>query len=268
MVQAKTKATARSVAEPAAKSVSEPASVVAPSTVEVTEETLLATRGRALALLAGVGGVEGIRLALAARGYTEHTHREGWELLQAASSYRPASPVGVPSLPDAAAEAVREIDAWDDTNFPIAAAALKHRHPEAFAAVFAGELQAGDGAESVVRVGTFLDRLDVLPSAQKAALETLAHRGITPAERARLRKLLATATSFRAVDAAGDAQSRAHRAQSLAEREAALRALRAWYEEWSVIARQVIRRKDWLILLGLATRKKPAKPAQNPPTPG
>ncbi|MEZ4394122.1 MAG: hypothetical protein R3A48_23870 [Polyangiales bacterium] len=233
-----------------------------PATVEVGEETLLATRARALALLAGIGSHEGIRLALSARGYTETDHAAGWEALHAASGYRVGAPFGS-SSPDEVATAQRELDAWDDVNFPIAAAALKHRHPEAHAAVFAGELRAGAGAESVVRVSLFLDRLDALQKVDAPALRTLAARGISPDERARLRALVKSATTFRAVDTGERDAAQTQKQRTLADRDAALRVLRAWYEEWSVVARQVIRRKDWLISLGLASRKSPKRP----PTP-
>ncbi|MEZ4393759.1 MAG: hypothetical protein R3A48_22030 [Polyangiales bacterium] len=76
-----------------------------------------------------------------------------------------------------------------------------------------------------------------------------------------MRALLKTATSYQPVDAEKDEAAKASREQSLAERDAALRVLRVWCEEWSTIARQLIRRKDWLIALGLASRKRPKKPA-------
>ncbi len=232
---------------------------VAPATVDVTDETLLATRGRALALLAAAGGVEGIRRALAARGYTEVTHREGWTALHGASGYNPGSAGFVAVEPDEVTEARRAVDIWDDVNFPIAEASLKHRHPEAHAKVFGDGLSPGNGAESVVRVEEFLNRLDTLTKTDPAALRTLATRGITPDERTRVRALVKSATAFRPVDPQADAASATSRAKVISERDDALRVLRAWYEEWSTIAKQVIVRKDWLILMGLAARKKPAK---------
>jgi hypothetical protein len=238
-----------------------PAVSAAPTTVAVTDETLLATRARALSLLAAAGGVEGIRRALAARGYSDESHREGWAALHAASGYHPENAITGAAEPDAVIEARRALDAWDDVNFPIAEASLKHRHPAAHARVFGDGLAAGHGAESVVRVETFLNRLDELAKAEPAALRTLAARGITPEERARTRGLLQAATAFRAVDAEALAAKDRGRAKALAERDDALRVLRAWYEEWSTIARQVIVRKDWLIMMGLASRKRPAKPA-------
>ena len=43
------------------------------------------------------------------------------------------------------------------------------------------------------------------------------------------------------------------------EREEALRELRAWYKDWSETARAVIGRRDHLILMGLAHRKRSAR---------
>lgn len=54
------------------------------------------------------------------------------------------------------------------------------------------------------------------------------------------------------------------------EREQGLLALRAWYLDWSDTARAVISRRDYLIRLGLAQRKKAAKKTASPkePPPG
>ena len=40
----------------------------------------------------------------------------------------------------------------------------------------------------------------------------------------------------------------------------ALGALRVWYVDWSEMARSVVKRKDYLIRLGLAKRKSAKKP--------
>jgi hypothetical protein len=46
-----------------------------------------------------------------------------------------------------------------------------------------------------------------------------------------------------------------------------LMALRAWYEEWSSIARVVIKRRDYLIRMGLAKRRVLAVEPPAPPSP-
>ena len=42
---------------------------------------------------------------------------------------------------------------------------------------------------------------------------------------------------------------------AVTEQDEALRALRAWYRDWSETARAVIRRRDHLLMLGLSQRK-------------
>jgi hypothetical protein len=39
-------------------------------------------------------------------------------------------------------------------------------------------------------------------------------------------------------------------------RNEALLALRAWYKDWSTTARAVIRRRDYLVMLGLTKRRR------------
>jgi hypothetical protein len=86
-----------------------------------------------------------------------------------------------------------------------------------------------------------------------AALATLTKRGLSAAERARLRALVSTATTAAKInEGASDA------AEEAPSNEAVLK-LYAWYGEWSEVARAVIKRRDHLIRLGLAKRKKAAK---------
>lgn len=83
-------------------------------------------------------------------------------------------------------------------------------------------------------------------------------RGIGEAERARLRALVTTATTAARTDVeASDA------ADEPAPNDALLK-LHAWYGEWSEVARAVIKRRDHLIRLGLAKRKKTAKGEPGP----
>lgn len=123
---------------------------------------------------------------------------------------------------------------------------------------------------------TVLNRLDELENGQDrkatrkadhAALQKLATRGIPPEERARLHELLAVvkakpADGELAVDPAADAEAEPP------EQHAAKLALRAWYVEWSEIAKAVIKRRDYLILLGLAKRKAPKKGGEPAPAGG
>ncbi|MCU0687899.1 MAG: hypothetical protein MUF34_37585 [Polyangiaceae bacterium] len=108
------------------------------------------------------------------------------------------------------------------------------------------------------------DRLDALASspdrqptreADRAALATLEARGLGAAERERLRGLVQRAESTPAVDPADAAGDEAAQKKYLAD----LSALRGWFVEWAKTARVAVKRKDYLIRLGLAKRKASAK---------
>jgi hypothetical protein len=89
--------------------------------------------------------------------------------------------------------------------------------------------------------------------ADQAALATLAERGYTKEERARLRALLKTAQTVIVAEPASDD------ARTAIERE-----LYGWIDDWGTSAKQVIKRRDHLILLGLAERKKTKKGRKGP----
>jgi hypothetical protein len=229
----------------------------------LSRQTLDETPARVLAFLRGVGTSAVIRAALASRGYAPDDHAEGWEFLHRVAGYRDGkvAPAG-----DAEAQkAIAALDAWDEPTFRVSRAALERLHPAQAAFVFQN-LEPATGAGAVLSVKTFLDRLDALEGspdrkgtrkADHAALETLAKRGVTKDERTRLRALAEIAQGFGA-EAKPDPSAEA--------RQADLIALRAWYDDWSETARSVITRRDHLIRLGLAKRKKSAKgaPAVDP----
>lgn len=238
-----------------------------------SRQVLEDTPSRVLQFLGGVGTSPLIRGALGNFGYTAKDHEEGWTLLHHASGYHVEAPEPPADRP--AADAIAELDAWDEPNFRLAQAALSRRYPEQEEFVFAG-LQAAAGPAAVLSVKTFLDRLDALQGsiagrdhkvkavklADAAALKTLSARGITDSERTRLRKLIAAAERGEPpTQAPADDKSDAD------ARQEALSALRAWFDEWSETARVVIKRRDQLIRLGLAQRRSGTGKEEPEPTP-
>jgi hypothetical protein len=234
-----------------------------------SRQVLAETPERALRLLAAAGKSLPIRALLRSKGYTDEDHKEGWDLLHRASGFG----LGEPDETEDAevGRAVTALDAWDEPNFRIIRAALERRHPAQAKFVFDNLVpQVGPGA--VLSVKTLLDRLDALErsperkatrKADLAALKTLEGRGITRAERERLRELVKIATG----DASGaGAEEGAEGARGVPEPELpvvdseqhqrALVDLHAWYKEWSETARALIKRRDFLVRLGLATRKR------------
>jgi hypothetical protein len=214
-------------------------------TVTVGDAVLEATVERAFKFLRGVGTSEPIRAALAKVGYGAEEHDAGWRYAHAVSGYQ--RPVAAEPT-KAIADAIAAIDAADEELFAISAATLKHRFPAQEKILFAN-LSATRGPGAVVGMKTYLDRLTALETSadadDQAAVALLAKRGITPARRAELAALVATAESYEAPAADVPAED---------NRENLLR-LRAWYEEWSGVARSIIKRRDHLIRLGLAQRR-------------
>lgn len=222
----------------------------------VSRYTFGRTPGRLLAFLRGVGSSMDIQAQLVPRGYTPAEHARGWALLQASGGEIMSAPAGVGG--ESVARATKEIDAWDEDGLRIVNASLRNRHPEQHAYVMQG-LKASKDIKSVLTVMMLLERLDALEGAPEregtreadhAALATLSARGIGKAERARLRALLeqvqGRAVSFDAL-----------KQQSELDRQvrAALVEQRRWLEDWSDVARSVIKRRDQLIRLGLASRR-------------
>jgi hypothetical protein len=93
-----------------------------------------------------------------------------------------------------------------------------------------------------------------------AALAKLAERGITPAERARMRELLEIAQGPSA-EVPAEEPSAVDPATDSAEQRAAKVELYEWYVEWREVAKADIKRLDHLIQLGVAQRKAPKKAA-------
>lgn len=237
--------------------------------LDVTEETLDATPGRVLQFLRGVGTNPTIRAGLARRGYTSAEHREGWRLLHETAGFT-ADISEEEEEDNESAQAIAELDAWDESGFRVIGAALRRLHPEQAEFVLHG-ISASQGASAVLGVKIVLDRLDQLQSspqrkatraADQAALTTLAARGIDEGERARLRELVALAEATPEPVVKDPEAAQAVRDEQLTR----LARLREWYVDWATMARVAIRRRDHLIRLGLA-RKRAAvkKPEVAPP---
>jgi hypothetical protein len=224
------------------------------SNITVSQKILEGTPERVLQFLRGTQ-FKPIYAILQQAGYGKDDHAEGWRLLKSACGSEEITP-----MHDEGAQAVKELDAWDEGGFRRARAALTRLHPEQMAFVFRGDLKASEGLPAVMGVLTFLDRLDELEKspdrkstrkADKAALETLAKRGIDDVERKRLRKLVDIVQKS-PVMTGTEGQAEEAKQEALVE-------LRAWFEDWSTTARSVVTRRDHMIRLGLAKRKSNGK---------
>ena len=220
-----------------------------------SRQTLEGVPARVLDFLMGVGKSLALRAALEQKGYGQDEHDYAWERLKLLG----ALPKPVAALHDKAVqEAVMELDQYDDKNFPPIKAALDRSFPAQSRFVFK-DLSVQQGSASVVAVETLLDRLDQLESGQGrpksehksdlAALSLLAKRGYPSEERARVRKLVATA---RTVNPAPETVSDEQRYKVLLE-------LYWWLKDWSEQTKRSVTKKGLLIQAGLASRKKRKK---------
>jgi hypothetical protein len=232
-----------------------------------SDEVLEQTPPRASKMLNAIGAVPEIRTLMANAGMTDEEIEEGGRLLLACWGQLPSAKRDQ-DTEEARAQrtATAELDQWDEPNFTRHGATLRRHFPSAGAYVF-HELAASEGADAVAGVATFLRRVDALENGtdparkdtrkeDKKAVLLLDKRGLTKEERERLGGLVQlalkpTATLEPAPEA--DKQRREARVKALV-------ALKDWYEEWAAAGRVVVKKRVYLIRMGLANRKKPKKP--------
>lgn len=225
-----------------------------------TDEILEETPMRVTRLLTGIARSSVTRTHLRRGGMQDVDVTEGRDLL-----FRCLDPSPTAVARDTAdalrrRDAIAALDAWDEPNLVRYRAVLRRHARDAAEYIFAG-LIAGSGPAAVQAVATFLQRLDAVEAGnaegisrtdgRKVAL-LLASRGLNDAERGRLQGLVDDALGPAELLPAPD--TTAHEA-----RREALSALRAWYDEWSAVARAEVKRRDHLILLGLASRRRASK---------
>ncbi len=228
-------------------------------TVEVLEEAPT----RVTRFLQGLGAVPMIRTLLAGAGMTDEDIAEGRKLLlECLAEPRAAAADLDTNQARAQRAAAAEIDQWDEQGFARYGATLRRDFPSANEYVF-GDLKASTGAESVNGVATFLARIDALESGsdpQRAAFKKddakavalLARLGLTKAERQRAeeaRRCRARPIAPLEVLPPPDDDARLRK----------LGALRGWFDEWAETARAVVKKRAYLIRLGLASRKSAKK---------
>lgn len=232
---------------------------------DYSAEILEDTPTRVTKLLTGLARSSVIRTLMERGGMRDVDVTEGRDLLFRCLGPPPSTPNLDTADARGRRDAIATLDAWDEPNFARYRAVLRRHAPAVGEYVFQS-LSAATGAPAVQAVATFLQRIDTVEAGEaegisrtegRKAAAILATRGLNPAERTRLQSL---------VDAAlGPAEPLAepNTAGPEARREA-LVTLRDWFEEWSAVARAEVRRRDHLILLGLANRRARKTPAPTP----
>jgi hypothetical protein len=227
------------------------------ATEKVGTATLEDTPRRALELIRGIGASPEVMRALVTAGYTPKDHEEGIRLVNDVLGYvaRPSA-IPQPSAPSYGA-AVKEIKQWVKTDFRRIKIALHRFFPEQAEYLFTG-LDVSGVMDAVALVEIFLKRLGSLANdpdrkatrkADHAALAMLEARRVSKAD---LKHLHALITETHATPAVPPVEASTGETDGRLE---ALVALRAWYADWAETARIVLTRRDYLIRVGLATRK-------------
>jgi hypothetical protein len=203
-------------------------------------QVLVELPARVVLFLCAMGTHSGVRAAMQRGGYAQSDDREGWALLQAACEYRGDGPDPADDLPVRAAAI--EAERWVARHFARLFNAVARLHPDALA-LFGG-VEPPVHAKPVVVLATLLERVEQAPP---AVVQTLSRRGLDVAERKRLREVLQQAQSTPATG---------HDRPVRVRRDEELLALYRWYADWATTARGVIDRKDWLITMGVAGRRR------------
>lgn len=190
---------------------------------------------------------------LVAHGFGDNDLEEGWRMLREAVGARldRATPPAPPPVK------TKQLDQFENKWFPIAAATLQRAYPQVNEKLFLN-LSQTEGAEVVVSVGTFIERIEALGTdddgradredAEARAL--LERRGLTTAVITQAKQLIeGLERKASAEEMPIDPEPEFTERQLAAER-----AMWAWYREWSSISRAIIKNRNYLRQLGFLQR--------------
>jgi hypothetical protein len=203
-----------------------------------------------------------IAVLMATFGYTEQDHQEGWRLYLKVMG----APEGEALLEtyDTAAEqkqAIVYLDLWDEPHFARAKAALKHRFSDQYWYVF-HNLEASEGVAAVAAVNTYITRIQALRDGtdpdraphrktDTAAVKLLESRRLAGTELEKeLQGWISKAQGFQLP---AEPSKHLQAQEELLQKNAA--AFQIWLNDWRETARAGIRRRDYLIQLGLAKKR-------------
>jgi hypothetical protein len=209
-----------------------------------SDSTLAQLPARALTFLNAIATRPAIRALLFDAGFRRDDHEEGWRLLQAVGALLPGA-LTAPSRATART-ANDELCAWVGANFRRYQAAMTRLHP-AWVPLFP-DTNARSPADCLLVMATLTEGLRQGQASHDEELRgTLAQRGLTTDELARLSTLVATAQ--RAAELTTDDGERDARTEELV-------ALYHWYRDWAESAKRFVKRRDYLTQLGISRRQE------------
>lgn len=190
-----------------------------------------------------------IAALMAARGFDQESLDEGWSLLREAAGWMfeiPNTENGI-LLADNS-EMLTKLDAWENTWFDVADAALARKFPVIHKKLFANLSKAsGFGVDKKIR--TFLDRIDDLSKdndeGAKESLALLEKRGLNTKERDYARQLLLE-VSEKPMSQEIMVDPDVIEAKKRAEEK-----LWAWYVDWRKTARTVVSNEKLRAIMGI-----------------
>lgn len=196
---------------------------------------------------------------MAAHGFSDEHLSDGWRRLRAATEIRTDVRARATS-PDRRVA----IDSFENRWFPLAKAALQHRHPQVHDFLFLN-LPQKTGDEVALTVATFVRRVRQLergvPELPEAAVARalLAERGLLEETLGEVEILI---TSLEMLEPMAPA-STSREQQRVADEQ-----LWAWYLEWSTVARLAVTDRRYLRALGFGRRGSKATDDEEEPSSG
>lgn len=199
-----------------------------------------------------------IMLLMVALGYSQKEHDQGCALYLDAMGFKRADGAKPDTTPvtNEQREALLKIDAFDESAFRRADAALTRLDPEHREQMFGTGLKPAQGFESISTVTQFVDTYagwrNSRNAGDKAAAKLLEDRGIINADKEKeLRSLIQTVKTLAPLPDASAAPP------SDEELQVAARKFIDWLRDWRTTASAGISRRDYRLALGIGSRKNP-----------
>ncbi len=191
---------------------------------------------------------------LALRGFADEDRKEGWDLLDKATGRHVDASPSTGTLSMNYKTVVEALDDWENIWFDVAQAALARKFPTVNDNLFLN-LSKVSGTEVVLTVKTFLGRIVEIKQSgddrSKGAVALLERRGLN---QERLDEAAALLQKLEAEQ--GQVAPPVDDTALKAEREAAIGDMWAWFKDWSVTARTVIKNRNYHVMLGLVSHHR------------
>jgi hypothetical protein len=188
---------------------------------------------------------------LALRGFSNEDRKEGWDLLDKATGRHVDALHGTATFSTNYNAVVEDLDDWENIWFDVAQAALNRKFPTVNDNLFKN-LSKVSGSEVVLTVKTFLGRVWDLEQSEddqsKGAAALLERRGLN---KERLDEAAALISKLEQEQ--GAVETPVDDTALKAEREKAVGDMWAWFKDWSVTARTVVKNRNYHVMLGLVS---------------